>query len=300
LQGGKVPILHEFDYFKPQTLKVALHLLSKLKNTAILSGGTDLIGEMKEGVACPKSVIDIKGLEALRKLELKDGDLHIGALCTFTDLLKSKAVKAKFPLLWEASKTVGSMGIRNRATLVGNICSAVPCMDSGPPLSVYEAQVLVKSLAGNRKIPISKWFCGPRKTSLKQGEIVTGVFVPLPAKKHGGCYVKLGRYNGEDLAQASVAIMALPERNFRISFGSVGPIPLRATPIEQLLNGNKLNDSLIEKAKVLIPEIISPITDIRATKEYRLHICQVMFERGLKEAVNRLNGDNAKFGQNLI
>jgi CO/xanthine dehydrogenase FAD-binding subunit len=284
-----VPILHDFEYFKPASIDETLKLLSSYENAAILAGGTDLVFNLKQGIATPEAVVDIKGIDELRKIEFKDDRLLIGALVTFNDLIESGVVNDKFPLIIEVSKTVGSMGIRNRATMVGNICSAVPCMDSGPLLCVYEADILVRDQAGDRKIPVSEWFQGNRETSIKEGEFVTGISIPFPVKKHAGCYVRLGRYAGEDLAQVSVAILALSDDRFRVAFGSVAPVPIRAKKIETLLNGKKLDNSLIEKARAIIPQEIAPITDIRASKEYRMHTAKVMFERGIKTAVDRLN-----------
>jgi len=285
-----MPILHDFEYFKPATIGETLKLLSRYNNAAILAGGTDLIFNLKQGIATPEVVVDIKGIDGLRDIEFKDARLWIGALVTFNDLIESDVVNDKFPLIMEVSKTVGSMGIRNRATMVGNICSAVPCMDSGPLLCIYEADIVVKGPSRERKIPVYDWFLGPRETSLAAGELVTGISIPLPQKKHAGCYVRLGRYAGEDLAQVSVAILAHSNDCYRIAFGAVAPVPIRAKKIENLLNGKKLDDDLIEKAKEIIPDEIAPITDIRASKEYRMHTAKVMFERGIKAAVDRLNG----------
>ena len=285
-----MPILYDFEYFKPMLVSEAINLLLAHSNAAILAGGTDLILNLKQGIATPEVVIDIKGIDELKEIDLDGSHLRIGALVTFNDLIESDIVKDKFPLIAEVSKTVGSMGIRNRATMVGNICSAVPCMDSGPLLCVYDADILVSGSAGERKIPVSEWFLGNRETSIQEGEIVTGITIPFPDKKHAGCYVRLGRYAGEDLAQVSVDLLALSDDTYRIAFGAVAPIPVRAKKIENLLNGKKLDDVLIEKAKEIIPEEIAPITDIRASKEYRMHTAKVMFERGIKTAVDRLNG----------
>ena len=285
-----MPILHDFEYFKPMLVSEAINLLLAHSNAAILAGGTDLILNLKQGIATPEVVIDIKGIDELKEIDLDGSHLRIGALVTFNDLIELDIVKDKFPLIAEVSKTVGSMGIRNRATMVGNICSAVPCMDSGPLLCVYDADILVSGSAGERKIPVSEWFLGNRETSIQEGEIVTGITIPFPDKKHAGCYVRLGRYAGEDLAQVSVDLLALSDDTYRIAFGAVAPIPVRAKKIENLLNGKKLDDVLIEKAKEIVSQEIAPITDIRASKEYRMHTAKVMFERGIKTAVDRLNG----------
>lgn len=294
-------ISHEFEYFKPKDLGELTELLSQYKTKArILSGGTDLIVRIKDGFEFPEVVIDIKGISELKELKFDGKNLFIGATVTFNELIESEVVKEKFPLLWEAAKNVASTGIRNRATLVGNICSAVPSLDSGPALLIYEASLILKSKIKERNLNINEWFLGPRKTALKEDEFVYGVNVPLPQKKNGGAYVKLGRYNGEDLAQVGVGILALEGNEYRVAFCAVGPTSSRARKIEALLNGKELNDSLIEEAKKLVEQEISPITDIRATKEYRMHMAKIMLERGLKASVSRLKGNGPEYGERLI
>jgi carbon-monoxide dehydrogenase medium subunit len=294
-------ISHEFEYYKPKDFSELSELLLQYKTKAkILSGGTDLVVRIKDGFEFPEIVVDIKSISELKELKFDGKNLFIGATVTFNELIESDVVKENFPLLWEAAKNVASTGIRNRATLAGNICSAVPSLDSGPALLVYEAEVILKSKDGERKVNINEFFLGPRKTVLKEDEFVYGVNVPLPQKKNGGSYVKLGRYNGEDLAQVGIGILILEGNEYRIAHCAVGPVAARAKKIEQLLNGKPLSDSLIEEAKKLIEQEISPITDIRATKEYRIHMAKVMLERGLKAAVNRMNGKGPDYGEKLI
>jgi CO/xanthine dehydrogenase FAD-binding subunit len=294
-------IAHQFEYIKPPTLHEAVRLLARYGARArALAGGTDLVGLISDGVVAPEAVVDIKGIPGLDRIEFKNGVLSIGALVTFSDLRESPIIARKFPLIREMTGWVASVGIRNRATMVGNLCSAVPCCDSGAVLLVYDAAVLVAGPAGKRKVPLREWFLGPRKTVLKRGEIATGVTVALPKKKHGACFVKLRRYEGEDLAQASVTVLALAGNRYRISFGSVAPRPIAAERIEALMEGQALSDDLIQKAVRLVPEEITPITDIRATKEYRLHMVGVMLERGLRAAVARLAGTGPDYGTSLI
>ncbi len=295
-----MPILNEFEYHKPATVKEAVKLLAKYKKPAVLAGGTDLVNELKEEMTRPDAVIDIKGLRELRLLSFKNGVLTVGAAVSFAELIESTLINTKYPVIMEVAKTVGSAGVRNRATMAGNICSAVPCADSAPLLVAYEALVIVQGPKGKRKVAAAKWFKGNRKTDLKKGELVTAIEFKLPAKQHGGCFVKLGRYSGEDLAQASVLVLALPDHIYRVAFGSVAPVPVRAVKVEDLLNGKGISGGLIRQAQEMIPTIISPITDIRASKEYRLQMCQVMFERGLRAAVDRLNGGGPAYGTSLI
>ena len=134
---------------------------------------------------------------------------------SFTQIIQSDIVQEYFPLLADAAGTVGSVGIRNRATLCGNICSAVPSLDSGPSLLVYEAVAHLKSADGERDVPLSEWFVGPKQSALSAKVLLTGITVPIPEKKAAGCYVKLGRYSGEDLAQAGVGVLALEGYEYR-------------------------------------------------------------------------------------
>jgi CO/xanthine dehydrogenase FAD-binding subunit len=295
-----MPIIHEFEYIRPTTLADALKALSKHKDAAVLAGGTDLVCNIKEGTRAPAVVVDIKNIAALRAITFTNNTLRIGALVTFNDVIESPVVKKKFPLIVETAGVVASVGIRNRATIAGNICSSVPCMDSGPLLAAYEAVIHTKSLKGSRAIRIRDFFLAPRTTALKKGELVTAISIPLPHKKHAGCYVKLRRYEGEDLAQASVLVMALPGNQYRVAFGSVAPVPIRAARIESLLNGNEITPGIIKKAQALVADEIAPITDIRATREYRLHMARIMFERGLKAAVARLNGAGPAYCTSVI
>ena len=295
-------IVQDFEYFKPKSMKEAFRLLSQHKKSALLAGGTDLVGELKEGMISPEAIIDIKGISKLAGITFKETTrtLEIGSLVTFSQLIRSESIKIYFPLIMEMAKTVATTSIRNRATMAGNICSAVPCMDSGPVLSVYDAVIKTSGPGCSHRIPVSVFLKGNRKTAIRGSEIVTAISISLPPEKHAGCFVKLGRYRGEDLAQASVAVLALTNDRYRVVFGSVAPVPVRAKKIEDLLKGNKLNDHLLHKAQELIPDEISPITDIRASKEYRLHMCKIMFERAIKAARGRLNNSGPKYGTPLI
>jgi len=294
-------IAHEFDYLKPPTLREAVRILARYGNRArALAGGTDLVGLISDGMVAPEAVVDIKGIPGLDRIEFNNGVLSIGALVTFSDLRESAVIARKFPVVREMTGWVASVGIRNRATMVGNLCSAVPCCDSGAVLLVYDAAVLVTGPSGKRKVPLREWFLGPRKTVLKRGELATAVTVPLPKQKHGACFVKLRRYEGEDLAQASVTVLALAGNRYRISFGAVAPRPIAGERIEALLEGQALSEELVRQAVRLAREEITPITDIRATKEYRAHMIGVMLERGLRAAVARRDGAGPDYGTSLI
>ncbi|MGB5534177.1 MAG: FAD binding domain-containing protein, partial [Acidimicrobiia bacterium] len=199
-------IAHEFDYRRPASLDEAIGILSEYPGSArLLAGGTDLVAWLRDDAVAPDVVVDIKDVPGLGDITY-DGDLlRIGSLVTFTDLMESDLIRTHAPLLVEMAETVASTGIRNRATMVGNICSAVPSCDTGPVLLVYDTTVHVVGPAGERSVDINDWFVGLRQTALAEDEVVTRIEIKI--RQHGGVYVKLMRYAGEDLAQAAVGIV---------------------------------------------------------------------------------------------
>ncbi len=292
-------IANEFDYRRPDTLGEAIQILSEASGSVqILAGGTDLVAWLRDDVIAPDLVVDIKDVPGLHDLTLTDGTLHIGSLVTFTELMESDIVAEHAPLLAEMAGTVASPGIRNRATMVGNICSAVPSCDAGPVLLAYDATVHLAGPSGERAVEIGDWFVGLRQTARTDDEVVT--HLTIDPGRHGGAYVKLMRYAGEDLAQASVGIVVTPDHHYRIAFGAVAPTPIRSNRIEELLRGKTLDDSLIGEAVGLVSEEISPITDIRASAEYRTRMTEVMLKRGLAAATERLEGTGPAYGTRLV
>ncbi len=285
-----MPIPQDFDYIKPASLDEALKVLSQYgKKTKILAGGTDLSNMLKQGFPVPELMVDIKGLKELDCITRDGNTLFIGSLVTFSSIIKSAVIRDKFTILWDAAHLVASNGVRNRATMVGNICSAVACMDSAAPLLVHDAVVHLKSARAERQLPVNQWFVDNRKTAIKDDELVTGVSIELPVQKYAGAYQKLMRYSGEDLSQANVGVLALADGTFRVAFGSVGPIPKRSPKIEHFLNGKDITDVVLDDAKDIIETVMAPMTDVRATKEYRMHMTKVMFGRAMKEAMVRLS-----------
>ncbi|MFH2202993.1 MAG: xanthine dehydrogenase family protein subunit M [Elusimicrobiota bacterium] len=284
----------EFEYFKPKTLKAALRILDEHGAGArVLAGGTDLVGMMREDMLKPKAVVDIKGLRELGTIRLRRGTIHIGALATYNDIIDSPLIKKRLPLLWEAAGNVGSFGLRNRATLVGNICAAVPCCDGGPALLLYFADVVVRGREGERRVPIHEWFIGNRRPDLRDDEIALGLEIPAP-ERHGACYAKLRRYKGEDLAQASVGVLAFARKKYRVAFGALHCRPFRSRKVEKALAAG------IAQAKRMVVQEISPITDLRASKEYRTLMTKVMLERAFDAAVKRLAGRGPAYGESVV
>lgn len=296
-----MPIVHEFEYVKPARLEDAVAVLAEHGEGArVLAGGTDVVAQLRDELISPDVLVDIKGIEGLSEITLGGDRLFLGPLVTFTDLIESELIRENSPLFYEMAVKVASKGIRNRATVVGNICSAVPSCDAGPVLLVYDAHVLLLGPGGERTVPIDKWFLGPKKADLRSVELVVGLEMSSWAQACAGSYVKLGRYRGEDLAQASVAVLVSPDYEYRVAFGAVGPTPVRARKLEVAIKGEEPADEMLETARKAIPRETSPITDIRATAEYRAHMLEVMLERGIRAAVARLNGGGPEYGTRHI
>jgi CO/xanthine dehydrogenase FAD-binding subunit len=292
-------IAKEFDYQRPTTLEEATRLLASHPGSArVLAGGTDLVAWLRDDAVAPDLVVDIKAIPDLHDISLDGDTLHLGSLVTFSDLIQSPIVAERAPLLAEMAETVASTGIRNRATLVGNICSAVPSCDAGPVLLGYDTTVHLIGPEGARRVDINDWFVGLRKTARTEDEIVSHLTMQVPP--HGGVYVKLMRYAGEDLAQAAVGIVAYPGDEYRVVFGAVAPKPFRSTRIEDALRGKPLDEPLIAEVVAMVADEISPIDDIRASAAYRTRICEVMLERGLPAARDRRNGNGPAYGTRLI
>lgn len=291
----------EFDYAKADSLKDALRLLARRPpgGAVPLAGGTDLVAWLRDGTAAPGRLVDIKGINALRGIRLKADQLWLGATTPFADIVESPLVRKHAPILVEAAGMVASVGVRNRATLAGNICSAVPCCDSGPALLVYGARIHVATPRGNKTIPATRWFLGPRRTALPKGGLVTGISIPIA--KHAGAFAKLKRYRGEDLAQASVAVRVDPSGAWQVAYGSVAPTPIRGPQVERVLKGvKKPNAALVKKVAALAETEVAPITDIRSSAVYRRMMVGVMLARTIPLAVRRLSGRGPAYGINIL
>lgn len=288
----------EFEYAKPASVREALSRLGR-RGSVPLAGGTDLVAWLRDGAVSPACLVDLKGLAELDGIRFKAGRLWIGANTTFAEIIESPLVRRHAPVLAEAAGMVASVGVRNRATVAGNICSAVPCCDSGPALLVYGATIHVASARGRKAIPAAKWFLGPRRTALPRGGIVVGI--SIPAGRHAGAFAKLKRYRGEDLAQASVAVRVDAQGGWQVAYGSVAPTPMRGPKVERLLKGVKKPEAaLLKKAAALAEAEVVPITDIRSSQVYRRLMVGVMLARAVRLAVRRLAGRGPAYGLNIL
>ena len=271
-----------FEYFEPKTLAEAVQILGRHKGTAsVLAGGTDLLVEIKEHLRRVGHVVNIKRIPGMTELAFDpQGGLRFGALVTAREIEISSFVQKHYPGLLQAVRELGSIQVRNRATVVGNICRASPSADTLPPLIADGARIRIFG-ASEREIPLEDFFTGPGKTVLAPEEIVTGLSIPAPAPRTGKVYIKHGRRKAMELATVGVAVSVTPGRECRIVLGAVAPTPIRARKAEALFlkNGNA------DEAAAAATDEARPISNVRASAEYRKDMVNVLTRRALERAM---------------
>jgi CO/xanthine dehydrogenase FAD-binding subunit len=278
-----------FRYARPTTLADAFSLLSDEPAARILNGGTDLIVALRKGTVRPPLVIDVKRIEELRPgIESRDGMLRIGATTVLTQVIADQRVRTIFPALVEAAEVVGSIQIRNRATLAGNMCNASPAADTAPPLLAYGATLELVSRSGMRIVPLSEFFLGPRSTVLGPGELVDRVVLPLPDRPVGSAFARMTRRRGVDLATVSLCCSVAADGATRFAFGAVGPRPFVVDDETALLADSRRSEADVHDALSRLAAHASPISDVRGSAEYRRAMLLVLGRRALDRAHARL------------
>ncbi|WP_419394279.1 FAD binding domain-containing protein [Cytobacillus praedii] len=286
-------LVSEIEIITPQSVNDCLLLLSKNETKhRIIAGGTDAVVRMKEGQWRPSAWINIKGLKDLRYIKEKNGAIHIGPLTTHTDIIHSPLLQKRADVLFEACREVGAVQMQNMGTIGGNIGTASPAGDTIPALYVLEASIELQSINSSRLIPINQLFTGPGRTVIKPNEMITNIIIKPQTENEIGIFQKLGPRKAQSISIVNVAIMLSMASNReclggKIAFGSVAPTIIRAKKCEALLSLNPLTDDIIENiAKVAWKEVM-PITDGRATAEYRRDMASALLERGLFRLMRR-------------
>ncbi|MGD0973612.1 MAG: xanthine dehydrogenase family protein subunit M [Candidatus Korobacteraceae bacterium] len=286
-------LLNTFEYLKPTSLGEALSVLDELKEkkTQVLAGGTDLIPWLRGRVKDVDYLIDLAdtGLDHIL-FDDDQGQARIGAMVTFTALCEHPEVRRRLPSVAEAALQVGAVQTRNQATIGGNLCSAVPSLDGAPSLLVLGATLRLQTQGSERLIPIEQFFLGPRRTVLQPGEVLTEIVVPL-REDFTASFLRMGRRKALTLSIVNVAAgLAMDGQQVsqaRIALGAVAPTPIRAYKAEQLLQGRKMAPELFAEAAAVAATEISPISDLRASADYRRKISVVLVRRALEIALAR-------------
>jgi CO/xanthine dehydrogenase FAD-binding subunit len=283
--------MRAFAYERPSSLGDALALLAEHGPDArLLAGGTDLIIRLRDGSIGPRTVIDLKRIGELDGDILEhDGGLAIGARAVMTAIAADERVRRDFQALAEGASVVGSVQIRNRATLAGNICNASPAADTAPALLVYGARVMAAGPAGTRTIPIDEFFIRSGVTTLADGELVTGIELPRPAGPQGAVAVRRTRRRGHDLASVTLACAIGADGMTRLAYGSLGPRPVLVSDETGMLADPAVPESAkMQRLETLFIGASPSPRSMRARPDYRLAMLNVLGLRAVGTAIERL------------
>lgn len=279
------------DYYRPKNVNETLELLSSLQgDTRILAGGTDILPGFHQQSARfkdIKTVIDIHHLEELSGIAEENGYYTIGAAASFSAIANHAGLKPVFPALTRAASSVGSLQIRNRATIGGNFINNAPCADTVPPLLIYDAVITIRSLKETRDMALEQFLEKPYSTQLKPDELVTAIKLPVPARTAGSDFYKLGRRRGVAISRISLALL-MDIRNdvihdMRIASGAVTPIGKRFKALEQMAEHKTPDEKLFKQLARGMGEEILKITGMRWSTPYKLPVVQQTFYQLLEQ-----------------
>lgn len=287
--------LKNFEYFEPETLAEASDLLVKYGEKAqIMAGGIDLIPRMRQGNIDAQQIINIQNLPELKYFAYDDEKgLEFGAMTTLHELELSDVMKSVYPELQKAIHQITSTQTKCMGTAVGNIALTTPATDVAPAMMAYDAELIIAGPEGERRESVCDFYVGYRKSSLKTGEIIKGVYIPAPEAGTGARFINRNRTHG-DIAKISVTCLLQMDgdvcKKARIGLGSVAPIALRAKEAEAVLEGQTVDFDKLIKASEVMQENLHPITDFRSTADYRLEVTRVLVERALISAWEKAKG----------
>lgn len=283
--------MNEIEYITPKNIEEAFRAAEKMKGkTKFIAGCTNVIPYMRAEAISPELLIDLSSLEDLSYIREENGTIAIGALTTISELTASEIIRNQSPILFSAASLLGNPLTRNRATIGGNLADASPAADMAPPLLVLKALVHTKRGGEERReISLDKFFLGPNKTVLAENEILTHISFLKPKDSAKSSYIKLGLRNSMAISVVSIAVMLEMEgkvcQKARVALGAVAPTPIRIFRVEKNLEGKEINQEFIQECSTIVKKEISPISDIRASAEYRKLSTGVLFKRAIQEVL---------------
>lgn len=285
-----------FGFARPTSLAEVIAILDEQEDARPLAGGTDLAVALRHGTERPGVVVDLKRVTELAPtIEQRDGVFLINANTPMIDLERDERVRRRIPGLVESAEVVGSVQIRNRATLAGNLCNASPAADTPPMLLALGATVEIVGPGGERRMQVDEFLTGYRETALRRGDIVRAVEIPAPGPQVGTAFLKLGVRRAMEISIVCVgARLELAKdgtiADVGVGLGSVAPTTVRATRSEEELLGSRPTEDLLAEAGSRALETCSPIDDLRASAAYRRAMVPVLVERALSLALERAGG----------
>ena len=291
--------MRSFAYARPESLDEATALMSeRVPSVRALAGGTDLLAELRDAPDGPDTIVDIGHLQELKGIEETEAGLRIGSLTTHSEIMRDPLVARHVPAMADAARSMGSVQIRNRGTIGGNLASGVPSLDGAPVLLALDALVTVASTRGRRLVPISEFFVGPRRTVLAPDELLVEVILPRAMLGRPAAFWKFGLRRGQALALVNAAASLAVEGggrigDVRIALGAVAPTLIRARRAETVLAGlsagSGLEGALSQAGEVAASEA-RPIDDFRSSAAYRRDLIRVGTVRVLRAALARASG----------
>ncbi|MCK5827433.1 xanthine dehydrogenase family protein subunit M [Candidatus Bipolaricaulota bacterium] len=255
--------------------------------SAILCGGTDVMIKLRTGTIQPDVLLDVSQINSLRSIHVEESSLLIGAATTESEIIASPLVQQHVPLLASVLKQLGSVQIRNRGSLGGNVVNASPAADSTIPLLVYDTKLLLVGTGGEHWVQLENFFTGPGRTILEPGEFIRTLRLPMPGADYRSFFHKVGKRNALTIAIASLGVLLRLDgdilQDVRIAVGSVAPTPKRLRNIEAELTGRTLDEATVAAARALIVNAIAPISDVRASADYRKNVIGDLLVRALRK-----------------
>src|SRR5262245_16422273 len=282
----------KFDYHEPRTLKKAFDLMERHGEDArVIAGGTSLIIMMRQRLLMPKVVISLARIPKLDRITYNKDGLHIGAGARHRDIELSAAVQKHYPLLEETFRKVAQPRIRNMGPVGGNLAGGDPLTDPGASFIALDAEVILSSTNGQRRLPLDKFFIDYSQTALEPGELLTEIHVP-PTQRPGWCHIKFTPRSIEDFATVGVAITLQAKNGIcedvRLGLNSVASTILRAKRAEEVLRGNSTDDATLRKMGEVAAMECDPTDDNRGSAEYKREMVKVLVRRATQEALQRL------------
>jgi carbon-monoxide dehydrogenase medium subunit len=283
--------MKRFDYLAPQSLPEALQMMADRPQALPLAGGTDLLVQMKEARRPVEALVSLKRIPEMHQF-VQNGNLTLGAAVTLGQIATSDQIETDYTALVDGAGLIGSVQIRNMATVGGNLCNAAPSADTAPPMLVLDAQAVIVGTQSERTIPLEEFWEGPGRTGLQPGELLKEIIVPQPPSRSGSCYLRQTPRVWMDIAMVGVAASVTLAADdtiseARLALGAVAPTPIRAKSAEALLLGQTLTDDVLQAAGTTAAQEAKPIDDLRASAEYRQHLIQVLAQRALRGAEAR-------------
>ncbi len=280
----------EYELVAPANLQSVLSIMANNTGDWLpIAGGTDLMVQYAAGTLRARKLVSIWNLPELRTVEVLPSEVRIGAGCTYTDLREYKIISAEFPLLASAARWTGGIANQNRGTIGGNIVNASPAADSLPALLVYEAELILISVRGERRVPYMTFHTGYRQTKLAADELVLAVCLGRRFSGYLAHARKVGARNAQAIAKVCLAALGRASagmiEDVRIAMGSIAPVPLRLSKTEKLLRGKRIDPALISQARASAAAEVQPINDIRSTARYRAAVAGNL----VAEFLNRLH-----------